>query len=91
MERTHIGRVEATSVINPGLGSAMFASNSSQILPTWRPMSRPVMRNSIISATLRAIVLVVLMFGALICGFLAGMTAAAVLCPSERGVMDTPY
>jgi hypothetical protein len=44
-----------------------------------------------VSATVRAIGLVVLMFGALICGLWAGMTGATDLAPAEKGVMDTPY
>jgi hypothetical protein len=48
-------------------------------------------RNDRVSAILRAIVLVVLLFGALICGLRAGMTSSAFLYPPEKGVMDTPY
>jgi hypothetical protein len=48
-------------------------------------------RNDRASATLRAIVFVVPLFAALVCGLLAGMSLAAVLYRAERGVMDSTY
>jgi hypothetical protein len=53
--------------------------------------ANPRPRNDGVSATLRAVVLGLLMFGALICGLWTGMTLASVLTPPDKGVMDTPY
>ena len=51
----------------------------------------PARRDGSVSATFRATGLVVLMFGAPVCGLWAGMTGATVSAPAEKGVMDTPY
>jgi hypothetical protein len=59
-------------------------SRERSLLATWGWAVR-------VPATLRAIVLVVLLFGALICGLWAGMSWSTVLSLSERGVMDSPY
>ena len=48
-------------------------------------------RNDRVSSILRAIVLLVLLLGALIVGLWAGMNLSFLLRPPERGVTDTPY
>jgi hypothetical protein len=102
MERSHAEGVWTPSTACGAVTDwVQFAMIASPYSPTWHkvhltrreasPPSREASSDATRNDKLFAIILVVVMFGAPICGLWGGMTLSAALSPPDKGVMDTPY